>query len=162
MSTSQKRVGFFFPFKVKAAAPSMVTMGGGNAKIYLLGITYFKLRVELLSIARVYLLSWRQEPMNTASLWLLPPCQRGFQCLDMLEWIKWNFYHENSSIHFSSAFLYIHAWEEEWSCFLRDSKETVLMKKTEREQKRQKFLKSFLKTLCNERQGVIVSSSLKP
>lgn len=42
--------------------------------------------------------------MNTASLRLLPPCQRGFQCWGMLEWIKWIFYHENT-IHFSSAFL---------------------------------------------------------
>lgn len=96
--------------------------------------------------------------MNTASLRLLPPCQRGFQCWGMLEWIKWIFYHENTTIHFSSVFLYIQTWDAEGSwLFLKDSKATLYLKKNGRESE-----KSFLKTVNTRKWCMIVSPSQSP
>lgn len=49
---------------VKESECSKCTCLGGNnrgAKTYLWGFTYFKSHIELLSIARVYLRSWRQK-----------------------------------------------------------------------------------------------------
>lgn len=66
------------------------------------------------------------EAMNTASLWLLSPCQRGFQCWSMLEWIKWNFYPENTTIHFSHVFLYIHTWAAAGSWLLLTDSKAIL------------------------------------
>lgn len=122
----------------------------------------FKSKTVLLSIDWAPSALLETEAKNTA-LWLLPHCQRGFQCSDMLEWTKWNFYYKNNTVHFSCASLYIQTWEVDWSRFLSNPKATLYeWARQKGEQDLQKLPKFYIRILLYTLDGTWLACAVMP